>query len=239
MKKLLSLALPLLLAHLLGQAQITSTDCLTELQAVYAHIDHQALLGGSQAVTMRFKHSYIMRLDPEGKTVVMQETKTYASQFLLHECEEFLDVSDATEAFSYRKAQYIIYRTQPTLSKASLIPDMDKGALAFAKVQRCDFIPAPGNDTLRHKLAFLTLSEDGQKRYKVKDMEIVWNPLNHLPVSITVNFTDKSNWKWARFDFEQIAADPGFATTSAKAMLLDEAGELRPRFKGSDLLDYR
>jgi hypothetical protein len=220
-------------------AQISSTECLDEVKKVYAQMDHELLLAGAVQMHFGFKHSYIMRLDETGKTVVLDESKTLGPKFYLHDCSEFTEGSDDKEGFSFRKYQFLVYRTKPTLAKAALIPDVDKGIFATCFVKECGFIPVPNNDTLRYKRAYMTVNDDGQKRYKVRDMEFVWNPWNHAIVAITVNFTDKSMWKWAKFEFSSIIPEAIPLSTDVKSMLLDESGELRPRFKGSEILDYR
>jgi hypothetical protein len=220
-----------------AQAQVSSSECLAEVKQVYAQIDHELLLAGATQMRFDFQHSYIMRLDEEGKTVVMQEHKTIGPQYYQHDSPEFTDASDATEAFSFRKNQFLVYRTKPSLAKASIIPDVDKGLLAACTVKECAFVPQ--NDTLRYKRAFMIVSDEGQKRYKVRDWVMVWNPLTGVLVSLEVNFTDKSMWKWAQFVFSAIGPEATPGGTEIKSILLDEAGELQPRFKGSDVLDYR
>ncbi len=239
MKKRFLLLLLCSMLSLLLQAQVSSTECLDETKVVYAHLDHQALLAGSAQMHFSFTHSYIMRLDEEGKTVVMEERKTIGPSFYTHDCSEFTDASDAKEAISYRKYQMLVYRTKPNLPKAAIIPDVDKGIFATCLVTQCGYIPAPKNDTLRYKRAFMTLSDDGQKRYKVRDMEWVWNPWTKVPVSVTINFTEKSMWRWAQFAFHSIAPEPVPLETNIKNILQDEAGELKGAFKGSEVLDYR
>jgi hypothetical protein len=239
MKKYALSVLLICLSAAAAFAQIASSECLEEVKKVYANMDHELLLAGTTQMRFDFKHSYIMRLDEEGKTVVMEENKTIGPKFYLHDCAEFTDASDATEAFSFRKNQFLVYRTKPSLPKAAIIPDVDKGVFAFCFVKECGFIPVPANDTLRHKRAYMTVNEDGQKKYKVKDLEFVWNPWNATIVTIGVTFTEKSMWKWARFDFHSVGPEANPVGTDVKTTLLDEAGELRPRFKGSDVLDYR
>jgi hypothetical protein len=218
-------------------AQLTSTECLAEAQKVFAQIDHQLLMAAQTQTRLAFKHTYVMRLDPDGKTVVMEESKTFGPQFYSYDCAEFTDISDATEAISHRKNQFIIYRTKSTLAKAAVVPEMDKGIFGTCTVRECTFIPK--NDTLRHKRAFMTLNEEGQKRYKISDMELVWNPKSGAIVSLMVNFTEKSMWKWAKFEFQSIGPVAVPVPMTVPTILLDEAGELRPAFRGSDVLDYR
>ncbi len=239
MKKLAFATILICLALSPLRAQLSSTECLDEVKKVYAQMDHELLLAGTSQMRFDFKHSYIMRLDEEGKTVVMEESKTFGHQFYLHDCNEFTDASDATEAFSFRKNQFLVYRTKSTLAKAGIIPEVDKGLLNACLVKECGYLPVPGNDTLRHKRAYMTVSEEGQKKYKVRDLEMVWNPWNGMPVAIGVTFTEKSMWKWARFDFHGIGPDAVSVGGDVKAILLDAAGEVRPQFKGGDVLDYR
>ena len=239
MKKLYALLLLCSIAGLQVQAQVSSTQCLDEARAVYAHIDHQALLSGAVQMHFSYTHSYIMRLDEEGKTVVMPETKTIGPGFYLHDCSEFTDASDAQEAISHRKYQMLVYRTKPNLPKAAIIPDVDSGIFATCLVSQCGYIPAPKNDTLRYKRAFMTLSDGGQQRYKVRDMEWVWNPWTQVPVSVTINFTERSMWRWAQFDFHTIAPQPVPVETSIKNMLQDPSGQLKGPFIGMEILDYR
>jgi hypothetical protein len=239
MKKLSLLLLIALLATVNLQAQLSASECMEEVKKVYVHIDHDALLAGDQQVQISMKHSYIMRLDTEGKLVEMEETKIIGHQFYSYDCAEFTDASDATEAFSYRKHQFIIYRTKAGLAKAAVLPEIDKGLFAMASIKECAYIPILGNDTLRHKRALLTITEEGQKRYKVKDMELVWNPKTSMPVSISLNFTEKSLWKWTKFEFHSIAQSQEPMAQDIKAIMFNETGELKPRFKGAEILDYR
>ena len=239
MKRLLLGIFLFCLLGMAAQAQLSSTECLTEVQKVYAQIDHQLLMVANGQTRLAFKHTYIMRLDPEGKTIVMEETKTFGSQFYRHQCDEFTDASDATEGFSFHPMQFLVYRTKPTLAKAAVLPETDKGVFATCTVKECEFVPIQGNDTLRYKRAFMTLNDDGQKRYKLKDLEFLWNPRSGVLVSLIANFTEKSIWKWAKFEFQSIGTVIPAVATEIKSLLLDEAGELRSEFKGSDILDYR
>lgn len=238
--KQLSLSFFSLLLFAGASAQITSTACLEDIKKVYTYIDHERLMAGAEQMRIPFQHQYIMRHDEEGKTISHEETMVLGPKFLYYETPEFTECSDGGEAFNYRKYQYLIYRTQSTLSKsASIIPGMDKGIFAHCLVKECAFVDAPGKDTLHYKRAYMTVSEEGQKKYLIKDLEFIWNPLNQQPVTAGVTFTEKSIWKWARWDFHGIAKLDLPMPGDVKGNLYDANGEVHPRFKGAEVLDYR
>lgn len=240
MKKFLLLAF--LLLFMLGvQAQVASTECITEVQQVYKQIDHQVLLSQDAAMLLEYHHSYIMRSDPKGEKIEGDEWRLYARNFLHHNGREFEACTDAKEAFNYRKYQYVVYRTKNTLDKAGLVPGMDAGLFAHATVRRCKFVPAPGQDSISYKLAFLTVDETGQKSYKITDMEMVWNPVSGAMVSLTVNFTARSRTQWAKYVFQNIgpANAESASPLHAAEVFLDANGSLKGKYEGADLKDYR
>jgi hypothetical protein len=240
MKKLLLSAGVTLVSFSCIFAQISSTDCMEDIRKIYSRLDHEALLAGSTQTRFSFKHSYIMRFDEEGKTVTHDESLILGPKLVYYDTPEFTECSDGNEAFNYRKYQFLIYRTKSTLDKtAAIIPGMDKGIFAFCLVRECRFVPAPGEDTLRHKRAYMTVSEEGQKKYPVKDLEFVWNPLTMEPLIAGVTFTDKSLWKWGRWDFHSIAKVDQPIPGDVKGNLLDANGQVQVQFKGSEVLDYR
>jgi hypothetical protein len=178
-----------------------------------------------------------MRSDPKGEKVKGEETRLYAMSFLHLDCPDYEECTDATEAFNYRKNQFMVYRTKSTLEKASVIPGVDQGIFEHCMVRSCKFIPAPGRDSTSFKQAFLTVDDAGQKKYKVKDLEMVWEPTQGEMISVTVNFTEKSRTVWAMYAFKSIGPadiNPG----SAAAMFLQGDG-LADRYKGAELKDYR
>jgi hypothetical protein len=240
MKKLLVFLVLAFVACFGLVGQVSSSDCLEDLKKVYAHLDHEAILQGTDQMRFRFKHSYIMRLDEEGKTIAFEESLILGPKLAYYDTPEFTECSDGSEAFNYRKYQFLIYRTNSTLSKvAAIIPGMDKGIFAHCLVQRCAFVSAPGQDTLRHKRAYVTVNEEGQKKYMIKDLEFVWNPWTHEPLIVGATFTDKSLWKWARWDFHGIGRVESPIASDAKGNFLDGSGKVLEGFGGSEVVDYR
>lgn len=240
MKKLFLAAFCAAALALPSVAQVSSSDCLEDIKKVYTQLDHDRLLGGSDQIQFRFKHSYIMRFDEEGKTVAYDESIVFGPKFRWYDSPEFTECSDGSEAYNYRKHQFIIYRTASTLAKsAAIIPMADKGLFAYCLAKDCAFIQAPGKDTLRHKRANLVVNEEGQKKYQLKEIEFVWNPITGQPVTVGATFTDKSIWKWARWDFYSIAKVEAPMPGDVKTNLFDANGALLSKFQGAEILDYR
>jgi hypothetical protein len=220
--------------------QVASTECIVEAKAVYGHIDHQNMLDRDQATLLRYEHRYIMKTDPKAEKRGGEETRIYARKFMHHMASDFEECTDATEAFNHRKFQFMVYRTASTLSKAGLVPGVDRGIFDHCLVRRCEFIPAPGQDSSSHKQAFLTVDAEGQKKYRVKDLEMVWDPVSGDMVSLIVNFTERSRTQWASYKFLEIndAYTRETPISSAASIFLSGEG-LADRFKGSELKDYR
>ncbi|MEM0997271.1 MAG: hypothetical protein AAGN35_09340 [Bacteroidota bacterium] len=221
-------------------SQVASTECIVEVKAVYGHIDHNKLLQRDQATRIRYEHRYIMKTDPQAERKGGEETRTYTRDFMHHLTSEFESCTDAKEAFYHSKFQFMVYRTAPTLAKAGLVPGMDQGIFDQCLVRRCNFVPAPGEDSTSYKEAFLTVNPAGQQKYKVKDLNLTWNPLNAQIVSLKVNFTDRSRTKEATYTFLEIddAYTPETPLGDAAALFL-EGDALARRFQGSELKDYR
>lgn len=236
MKRFFLLAAGLLLYPVV-QGQVASTECIVEAKGVYSWIDHQALLSKNEATRLLYDHRYIMRADPKGEKAGGEETRIYGNSFLHHDAGDFEECSDATEAFNYRKHQFMVYRTKSTLEKTSLIPGVDKGIFDHCLVRSCKFIPAPGRDSTSFKQAFLTVDEAGQKKYKVKDLEMVWEPTQNEIISVTVTFTEKSRTVWAMYTFKEIG--PGELPASSAAGVFLQGDGLADRYKGAELKDYR
>jgi hypothetical protein len=240
MKKLVLGVLMFVAACTAVVAQISSTDCIEDIKKVYVQIDHERLMSGADQMRIDFKHSYIMRFDEEAKTVSYDETMVFGPKFRWYDSPEFTECSDGSEAYNYRKHQMIVYRTASTLSKSgSLIPLVDKGLFAYCLVKECAFVTAPGQDTLRHKRALITVNDEGQKKYQVKELEFVWNPITSQPIVAAVTFTEKSIWKWAKWDFYKISKMEPALPGDVKTNLLDANGQLLGKFKGAEILDYR
>ena len=105
--------------------------------------------------------------------------------------------------------------------------DMGPSAIRYAHLQR--------------KLEDLgyTVNDEGQKKYQVKELEFVWNPITSQPIVAAVTFTEKSIWKWAKWDFYKIAKMEPAIPGDVKTNLLDANGQLLAKFKGAEILDYR
>ncbi|MFN8396252.1 MAG: hypothetical protein U0176_16605 [Bacteroidia bacterium] len=233
------LLLPLLLP-VATRAQVTSSDCIADLEKAFALYDAQVLMGQGGQSRMRFTHQFIMRKDEEGKTVTQEESMVYGPKFYRYDTPEFLEVSDAAEGFHWRKHQRVVYRMGSSVSKsAQWIPGMDKGFFQTCVARLCEFREAPGKDTLRYKHAILNVSPEGQKKYQIREMELLWNPITYELVTIGVSFTERSIYKWAQWDIHSVGPqEPGYPV-DAKAGFLDGGGKLLPDFNGVELQDVR
>ncbi|MEM7038847.1 MAG: hypothetical protein AAF570_17835, partial [Bacteroidota bacterium] len=149
--------------------------------------------------------------------------------------------TDGTEAFNFRKYQFVMYRTKSTLKKAALIPAVDKGIFAHCTVKLCDYVPAPGKDSSSYKRAKMKVNAAGQKKYPVEEMEFIWDPIEGTMISATVSFTNRSLTKWAMFEFSEINSQFQSETppTNAKSVFLESNGELKADYQGTNLMDYR
>lgn len=221
-------------------AQITSSDCLADIEQVFAKYDAQLLMAQGGQCRMRFTHRFIMRKDEEGKTVTQEESLVYGPKFYRYDTPEFLEFSDATEGFHWRKHQRVVYRTGSSLSKsAQWIPGIDKGIFQACVARVCEFREAPGKDTLRYKHAILSVSAEGQKKYQISEMELLWNPITFELVTIGVSFTERSIYKWAQWDIHAYGPQEPALPVDAKAGFLDGGGKLLPEFNGVELQDVR
>lgn len=222
------------------RAQITSSDCLADVARAFANYDAQVLLTQPGQVRMAFTHQFIMRKDEEGKTVRQEESMVYGPKFYRYETPEFMEVSDGTEGFHWRKHQRVVYRTGSSLSKsAQWIPGIDKGIFQTCVARVCEFREAPGKDTLRYKHAILSVGAEGQKKYQISEMELLWNPITYELVTIGVSFTEKSIYKWAQWDIHSYGPQEPALPVDAKAGFLDGSGKLLPDFNGVELQDVR
>jgi hypothetical protein len=156
---------------------------------------------------------------------------------MYHDSPDYEECTDATEAFNFRKFQFVVYRTKSTLDKAGIIPGLDAGIFDHCLVRTCEFIPAPGRDSTSFKKAFMSVDDAGQKKYQVSDLEMVWEPVNGDLIAVTVNFTERSRTVWASYsDLEFSPAEN--TATSAAAIFLSGDG-LADQYKGVGLKDYR
>lgn len=220
-------------------AQTASDICLVEVATAFRQIDAPLLLKGPEATRVAYLHSYVMRSDPKQEERSGEEVRVYDQQVMLHDSPDQLTVTDAEEAFNYRRHQFVVYRTRGSIDKASLLPLSDAGIFKHCQVRDCHFVPAPGHDSISYKRAYMTLDEEGQKRYQIKDLEFITNPHDTSLVSITANFTSKSPYVTASYyfrDIEPLAHDPGLRP---QAYFLDGDGALKEEFKGASLKDYR
>lgn len=240
MKKLLLFSL-LLIFSLSLPAQVASTECLEEAKRVFQTVDHLTLLAQESPTVLNYKHSYIMRSDPEGKTIEDYVYRLYKRNLihLINQDEE--SCSDATESFNFRRNQNIVYRTKSSLKKGELVPGADLELFDHCLVRKCAFIPAPNHDSLSWKEAFLTVDPEGQKSYKIQDLKMTWNPVQGSLVSLTVNFTKTSRIQWATYSFVGVetAQRTVEVPSSAASLFLDASGQLAGKFAGADLKDYR
>ncbi len=223
------------------KAQVASTICLDETREVFAGIDPGVLLNANSTVLLIYEHTYIMRMDPKQEEKSASEVRTYRKDFYRHDSPDQLVTGDAKETFTYRKFQNVIYQTNPSLEKAGLIPLATTELFDHCLVRECHFVPAPGRDSISYKRAFMTVDEAGQKKFQIKDLEFISNPHDWSLVSIRVNFTEKSLFKWSFFEFDQgdMGIGPVPAPSTAAEEFLGEGGALKDEFEGVSLKDYR
>lgn len=222
------------------RAQITSSDCMADIEKVFVKYDAQQLMAQGGQSRMRFTHQFIMRKDEEGKTFTQEESMVYGPKFYRYDTPEFLEFSDGTEGFHWRKHQRVVYHTGSSISKtAQWIPGIDKGIFPTCVARLCEFREAPGKDTLRYKHAILNVSTEGQKKYQIREMELLWNPITYELVTIGVSFTERSIYKWAQWDIHSFGPQDPALPVDAKAGFLDGGGKLLPDFNGVELQDVR
>lgn len=238
MKKLLLLT-SLLLATTWASAQIASDICLTEVKAAFRQIDAQSLLAASEATRIDYTHTYVMRTDPEKKERTGEEVRMYDQGTLYHDSPDQLTITDKQEAFNHRKGQFVVYRTRSSIAKANILPLSNQKLFDHCFVRECHFVPVPDNDSISHKRAFMTLDADGQKKFQIKDLEIVTNPHDTTLISITANFTPKSLYTKATYTFHAITKSAHNPQNTPKNHFLNAEGKLKEDFKGVELKDYR
>jgi len=229
----------LLLAFATGlRSQTASEICLQEVQVAFQQIDKQQLQQQERPTTITYQHTYTMRTDPEKATVSATKSRTYATNFFHYDAPDVMEISDGKEAFNVRKYQYVIYRTGSTLAKSHFIPLLDPGVFEHCTVRECRFVPVPGNDTLSHKFARMTVDEAGQKKYQVAEMAFLTNPFDTTLISIDVQFTGRSLYTEGRYEIKEVGTGTSIPA-SAAAAILDESGALKAEYKGFSLKDYR
>lgn len=239
-KRILLFLLPFLgLLSLDTSAQIASDICLTEVTSAFRQVDPALLLNASQATRIEYMHTYVMRADPEKKTNKGTEVRMYDQGVLYHDSPDQLTVTDKKEAFNHRKNQFVIYRTRGSIDKACVLPKADPELFKHCFVRECHFVPAPGHDSISYKRAFMTVNAEGQKKYQVKDLEIITNPHDTSLVSIKVNFTPRSPYVNATYDFHSVSHSPHNPEHSPQGFFLGADGGLKEDFKGVELKDYR
>ena len=221
------------------KAQVASTICLDETKKVFEQIDPGQLLKSGSATVLAYQHTYIMRMDPKQEKKVAAEERMYGDDIYRHDSPDQLVTGDYKETFTYRKFQNVVYRTNASLEKAGLIPLATAELFDHCLVRECHFVPAPGEDSISYKRAFMTVNEAGQKKFQIKDMEFISNPHDWSLISVRVNFTDKSLFKWSFFEFEQGKGGGQAAPASAAEEFLGDGGELKEEFEGVSLKDYR
>lgn len=237
MKRLILLFM-ILGASLSLQSQVASTTCLEEARTAFQKVDPTTLLASQGVSQIAYLHTYIIRSDKKGEERSGIESRTYTQNYYRFESGDALTVSDATEAFNFRKQQYVVYRTAASLDKAGLIPLAKAELFDHCLVRECHFIPAPGEEGNSYKRAFMTVDAAGQKSYQIKNMEFVTNPLDSSLIRISVEFTDRAFYKWSKFEFRPLEEEAK-AGGNAKAEFLDGSGALLPLFQGISLKDYR
>lgn len=219
-------------------AQVASTICLEEVQVAYKQIDASQVLKEGPGLEVTFEHSYVMRSDPKRATVSGEETLLMDKGFVVHETPEGLVVSDASEAFNWRQNQFVVYRTRPSLEKAGLIPRFDAGIFEHCLVRECHFVPAPGDDSISFKRAFMTVDAEGQKKYQISELEFITNPHDTTLISIKVNFVAPSLYIRSAYELKSVLR-VSRKNYGAADVFLDEEGELKKKFDGAGLMDYR
>lgn len=233
----------LLICGLTGSlfAQTASEVCLVEVETAFQQVDAQQLLASGKATRFDYRHVYTMRADPEQKVVDSYGERMYADNLAYHDSPDALEVTNGKEAFNVRKQQFVIYRTKSSLKKAAMIPLADAGLFQHCTVRECHFIPSEKYDTLSYKRAYLTVNAEGQKKYQIENLEFITNPLDTTLISVTVNFTARSQYKNASYtirSYEQGGAGMEVPESPA-ALILRSDGSLNDDFKGYQLMDYR
>ena len=220
-------------------AQVASTTCLEETRESFKKIDAKVLMAGAGSVTMEYLHTYVMKMDPKQETKEAREVRTYGNNYYRLDSPDELVSGDSKETFTYRKFQNVIYRTNASLEKGGLIPMASEKLFDHCLVRECHFVPAPGQDSISYKRAFMTVDAAGQKAFQVKDLEFITNPHDGKVISVKVNFTDRSLYKWSFFQFDRIEANAGAMEGSAAKEFLGEGNDLKEKFEGVTLQDYR
>lgn len=238
MKKLLLILNLLVCTGGVAFAQVASDVCLEEVRVALRQIDPDHCMAGPDPVRIACTHRYVMRSDARREARTEKEVWIFAPDFFQHENGEALEVSDGKEAFNWRKQQFVVYRTGSSLEKAGLLPGVEEGLLDHCLVKECDYVPIPGEDSSSHKRARLTVDAEGQKKYKVRDLEVITNPYDTSLVSIRVNFLAPSLYVSSEMEFVPAPA-PEQVPGSAREVFLEENGELREKFQGARLMDYR
>ena len=222
----------------LGHAQTASDVCLEEVRVAWNKVDAPTLLAKSEGTTLCYVHEFVMRADPKQERVRNDECRSYGNGVYVCENKDQRIVSNAQEAFAYRTKQFMVYRTKGVLAQAELVPKMNPGIFEHCLVRECHFVPAPGQDSISHKRACMTLDAEGQKKYQIIDLEIVTNPHDTTLVSLQANFSPRSLYKYAKWEFRMVER-MGVTPAPPRTQFLDAEGQLQSKYKGVGLQDHR
>ena len=228
-----------LLSHTFIKGQVASTICLDETREIFKQIDPQVLMGSGGAKVLAYHHSYVMKMDPKQETREADERRWYGKNYYKVDSPDELVTGDASETFTFRKFQNVIYRTNASLDKAGLVPMASPELFDYCLVRECHFVPAPGQDSISYKRAYMTVDAAGQKKFQIKDIEFVFNPHDGTLISLKVNHTDRSLFKWSAYQFERIENLIKPLSASASEEFLGGGSELKADFEGVTLHDYR
>lgn len=223
----------------MAKAQTNSSDCMEQVKKAFDQIDHSRLMQLDSLTEWQFHYSYITRTDPEKRTFEFDEEMVYGKSFYLRSNNSGSSGSDASEAFHFKKDQFTVYRTKPNLNNAGFLPAVDAGIWKYGTVVQCDYVPAPGQDNNRHKHALVTINAEGQKKYKVTQIEYLWDPISETTLEVTVSYTPQSLTTWAKVKFGKHGGYSGTMKGSVQDALTDEKGELKGIYGGSETVDYR
>lgn len=222
------------------KSQVGSSGCLDEVKYYLEGLDPTHLCQADSAFRIDYTLYYCHRNKPEDTVRSRRYAVAYKGQIRLIAPDQETYVDDK-DAFIYYPHRYVMYRLSPSRVDNRVLEKLDLKVLKSGKITNCGFTKA--TDTTSNKLAVFKVDAPAQAKTKIRELHLLWSPLDSTVLKLTVFPTPKHEWTYFRFEFD--GYDPDFEekdpSNTAKGHVMLGEGELKERFQrdGAKLMDYR
>ncbi|MCB9233871.1 MAG: hypothetical protein H6581_19600 [Bacteroidia bacterium] len=222
------------------KAQVASSGCQAEIREYVKSLETTRLWQADSALKIDYQVTYCHRNNPADTVVSKRVAVVYKGQIHLSSSEQEV-FADAKDGFIYYPDRYVIYRLAPARVEKRILEKFDPAVLETGIVTECKFTKA--TETTSNKFAHFQVSPEGVKKYKIREIDFLWSPLDSVLLTMTVYPVENQEWTYYRFDFlgrDAAWQDPDPSET-AVGHIYGANGDLKARFTrdGTKVLDYR